>query len=173
MAAVTEKGWRVLRGSRLATACTILILTIFAASLRLQAQSGGDQTQSPPAASSGQSQDIPDAPSTVQPPEPKLPNQRPDNSTSAPPAYPGESGAQPDQKTAAPPMPPVETLPAGSKPRNQVNPKEDLYTITVAAHVVQIPVMVKDSDGRPVDGLLPKDFTVLENGKKQTLTFFS
>ena len=70
-------------------------------------------------------------------------------------------------------MPPVEPLPAGSRPRNQVNPKEDLYTITVAAHVVQIPVMVKDSDGRPVDGLLPKDFTVLENGKKQPLTFFS
>lgn len=171
MAPVTKKGWRVREASGLATVGAILILTIFAATPRSQAQSGGGQTQTPPSA--GQSQDIPDAPSTVQPPEPKLPSQRPDNSTSTPPAYPGESGAHPDQKTTPPPMPPVETLPAGSRPRNQVNPKEDLYTITVAAHVVQIPVMVKDSDGRPVDGLLPKDFTVLENGKKQTLTFFS
>lgn len=173
MASVTGKEWRMRGGSGLAVAYTLLILTIFSAVPRLEAQSGGGQTQTPPAASSGQSQDIPDAPSTVQPPEPKLPSQRPDNTTSAPPAYPGESGGQPNQRTAPPPMPPVETLPAGSRPRNQVNPKEDLYTITVAAHVVQIPVMVKDSDGRPVDGLLPKDFTVLENGKKQTLTFFS
>ncbi len=168
MAPVTG-GWRMCRGSGLGAVCTILILTILAAAPCLPAQSGGGQTQSP--ASSGQTQEIPDAPSTVQPPEPKLPSARPDT-TSAPPAYPGESGAHPDQKQA-PPMPPVETLPAGSRPRNQVNPKEDLYTITVAAHVVQIPVMVKDSDGRPVDGLLPKDFTVLENGKKQTLTYFS
>ena len=170
MAPVMGRGWRMRRRSKLAAVCTILIFTILVAVPRLQAQSGGAQTQPP--ATSAQPQEIPDAPSTVQPPQPKLPNQRPDNSTSNPPAYPGESGAQPKQN-APPPMPPVETLPSGSRPRNQVNPKEDLYTITVAAHVVQIPVMVKDSDGRPVDGLLPKDFTVLENGKKQTLTFFS
>src|SRR4029077_21188002 len=39
--------------------------------------------------------------------------------------------------------------------------------------LVQIPVMVKDSNGRRVDGLIPKDFTVLEYGKKQTLTYFT
>ena len=72
-------------------------------------------------------------------------------------------------------MPPVETLPAGSMPRNQLgsNPKEGLYTIPVSVNFVQIPVMVKDSNGRRVDGLLPKDFTVLENGKKQTLSYFT
>ena len=70
-------------------------------------------------------------------------------------------------------MPPVQTIPAGSRPRNQINPNEDLYTIRVPTTLVQIPVMVKDSDGRRVDGLLPKDFTVLENGKKQTLSYFS
>ena len=43
----------------------------------------------------------------------------------------------------------------------------------VQVNFVQIPVMVKDSDGRRVDGLLPKDFTVMENGKKQTLTYFT
>jgi len=70
-------------------------------------------------------------------------------------------------------MPPIETIPAGSRPRNQINPKQDLYTIPVSVNVVQIPVLVKNSDGRRVDGLLPKDFVVKENGKVQTLTYFS
>ena len=68
-------------------------------------------------------------------------------------------------------MPPIETLPPGTAPRNMLD--KDLYTITLPVNQVQIPVMVKDSDGRRVDGLLPKDFTVLENGKKQTLNFFT
>jgi VWFA-related protein len=70
-------------------------------------------------------------------------------------------------------MPPVETIPAGSRPRNQINPKEDLYTISVSASFVMLPVMVKDPNGRRVDGLLPKDFVVKENGKPQTLTYFT
>jgi len=70
-------------------------------------------------------------------------------------------------------MPPVETVPAGSFPRNQLNPSEGIYRIPVSVNFVLLPVMVKDSAGRRVDGLLPKDFTVLENGKKQTLTYFT
>src|ERR1700680_215963 len=136
----------------------------------LHAQSG--QSQSPPAATTQPAQDIPDAPSTVQPPAPKPADAPPEGSTSSPPpAYPGEAGQQPDQeKPSPPPMPPIETIPAGSRPRNQINPREDLYTIPVSVNVVQIPVLVKYSDGRPVDGLVPKDFVVKENGKVQTLT---
>ncbi len=78
-------------------------------------------------------------------------------------------------------MPPVETAPAGSVPdtsskpgpRNQINPAEDLYKLHVTTNFVQIPVLVKDKDGRRVDGLLPKDFTVLENGKPQKLSYFT
>jgi VWFA-related protein len=44
---------------------------------------------------------------------------------------------------------------------------------TVSVNFVQIPVMVKDRDGRRVDGLLPKDFVVEENNKPQKLTFFT
>lgn len=36
-----------------------------------------------------------------------------------------------------------------------------------------VPVTVKDDSERLVGGLLAKDFTVLENGKKQTLNFFT
>jgi VWFA-related protein len=71
-------------------------------------------------------------------------------------------------------MPPVQTVTPGSGPRNQINPKEDLgYTIKVSTNFVQVPVMVKDSDGRRVEGLGPGDFTVNENGREQKLSFFT
>ena len=70
-------------------------------------------------------------------------------------------------------MPPIETVPVGSTPRNQISSTEQLDTLVVRVNFVQVPVMVKDANGRRVDGLLPKDFTVLENGKKQALTFFT
>ena len=171
-------GWKVL-------AAAVFSLAAISA---LQAQSGASQTQSQPPASSQPAQDIPDAPSTVQPPTPKLPNEQPpETAKPAKPANnngpipfpednaqrPGQTQNQDQDKQAPPPMPPVQTVPAGSRPRNQINPKQDLYTISVSANVVQIPVMVKYSDGRPVEGLLPKDFVVLENGKKQTLSYFT
>jgi VWFA-related protein len=71
-------------------------------------------------------------------------------------------------------MPPVETVPPGSIPQPSNNSgKEQLYKLVVTSNFVQVPVMVKDADGRRVDGLLPKDFTVLENGKKQEMKFFT
>jgi VWFA-related protein len=150
----------------------LVFLLFFGVSIsELRAQSGGNQGQSPPPAQS--QQDIPDAPSAVQPPAPKpaLPTPPPDMSR---PPQPDQSTSQPNHATQPPPpMPPVQTVTPATAPRNQINPKEDLYKISVSANFVQIPVMVKDSDGRRVDGLGPKDFTVLENGKKQTLTFFS
>ena len=140
----------------------------------LHAQSGGTPTQSQPPAKSQPAQDIPDAPSAVQPPLPK-PAFPPDSADRlAAGAAPSDSAQPPDDgKPAPPPMPPVETLAPGTSPRNQINPKDDLYKISVSTSFVQIPVMVKDSDGRRVDGLLPKDFTVIENGKPQTLTYFT
>ena len=146
------------------------------------AQSG---SQSQPSANQA-AQDIPDAPSTVQPPSPKIPAATPDNpggGNAEEPRKPEKTSSQSQEsKPAPPPMPPVETIPAGTPPppatqgrgpRNQISPTEDLYKISVSANFVQIPVMVKDSQGRPVDGLLAKDFTVLENGKPQKLTFFT
>src|SRR5271166_6450726 len=143
--------------------------------------------QSNPGQSGSQSNDIPDAPSTVQPPPPtKLPTPPPltqpapdASQTGAARTVPGNSSSQqPGQdsqipQTAAPAMPPVQTVAPGSVPANQVNPQEQLYKLRVNVNFVQVPVMVKDTEGRLVDGLLYKDFTVLENGKKQTLTFFT
>ena len=146
-----------------------------------EAQSGDTQNPANPQSS----QDIPDTPSAVQPPTPKpapepetvpRPSKAPDAGTS--------NSAQPSdlEKPAPPPMPPVETVQPGSMPtassqgsgpRNQINPTEDLYKIYTPVNFVLIPVMVKDKQERRVDGLLPQDFTVLENGKPQKLSYFT
>ena len=155
----------------------------------LQAQSTQNQTQGQQPANSHPEQDIPDAPSTVQPPAPKLPPtpepEKPDSSSSSKdtPQQPAQHPpAGEGQQPAAPPMPPVQTLPEGTplppqipggQPRNQINPAEDLYKFTVTTNFVQVPVMVKNSQGQRVDGLLPKDFVVKENGEVQKLTYFT
>jgi len=183
MAAVNgNAAWRNTSGMLMALAMVVAL-----AIPALQAQSSGGQTQSQPPANSQPAQDIPDAPSTVQPPpKSSLPATVPPapGKANEPIPFPGDAPQQSDQqpadqqpatqdKPASPPMAPSDAPQATKGPRNQINPKEDLYTISVPVNFVQLPVMVKDSNGRPVDGLLARDFTVLENGKKQTLTYFT
>jgi VWFA-related protein len=68
-------------------------------------------------------------------------------------------------------MPPVRTVPPGSSAKQ--SGQEQLYTLVVHTNFVQLPVTVKDHNGRMVEGLLPSDFTVMENGTKQKLSFFT
>jgi VWFA-related protein len=160
---------------------TALAMSVALAVPALQAQSSAGQNQSQPPANTQPSQDIPDAPSTVQPPpKPVLPTVPAGPARANEPIpFPGDEsktsdqGAQGQDKTSPPPMPPVQTVPAGSIPRNQLSPQDDLYKLVVKVNFVQIPVMVKDSGGRRVDGLLARDFTIRENGKPQNLTYFS
>jgi VWFA-related protein len=70
-------------------------------------------------------------------------------------------------------MPEVKTVPAGSVPKDAETGQDVNYTIKIYPNLVQVPVTVKDGDGHMVNGLQPKDFTVLENGQKQTLKFFT
>lgn len=146
----------------------------------MQGQSSAGQNPASQPSNTQPAPDIPDAPSTVQPPPAKVapPPDLPQNES-------GQSSSQtPAQQNPPPPkMPPVETVPAGTTvetgpqqptgPRNQLNPNEGLYTIQTRVNFVLLPVLVKDKDGRRVDGLLSRDFVVLENGKKQTLRFFT
>ena len=170
MKPVKGKGsWRSGAGK----AALVLALVFGIAMPALRAQSGNSQTQSPPAKKDA---DLPDAPSVVQPPPPPpaLPvYQQPEPGQDTKPAQTRDQQPADQEKPAPPPMPPIETVPAGTFPRNQINPKDDLYKISVTTNLVLLPVLVKDPSGRRVDGLLPKDFTVLENGKPQKLTFFS
>jgi len=71
-------------------------------------------------------------------------------------------------------MPPVTTAPPGSIPadQGQYNSPDDIPLFVSRVNYVVVPVTVKDSSGHLVDGLRPKDFTVLEDGKKQELKLF-
>jgi len=142
----------------------------------------GQQPQQP-------AQDIPDAPSSVQPPaanpEPAQParpvEKKPETVernpwTNLPVDKTGPPASEPlpgEETSTPPPMPPVKTVPPGTSVKQTPNPQEQLYTLVVHTNFVQVPVTVKDHDGRMVDGLLPQDFIVKENGVKQKLTFFS
>jgi VWFA-related protein len=138
-------------------------------------------------------EEIPDAPSASRPiPPPAPPSPRPgaDEENTPPAPAPDDSGAgvttgskelprtAPNGAPSAndtpppPPMPPVRTVPAGSVPKDSET-GIDLYTIRVITNLVLLPVTVTDNAGRLVGGLLPKDFSVLESGQKQTLKFFT
>src|ERR1700675_1977304 len=147
-------------------------------------------------------EDIPDAPSAprpIPPPEPPSPRQEAEDETQPNAAPADNSGAgvttgskemprsapdsateragekagdKTEHKPAPPPMPPVRTVTAGSVPKDSET-GEDLYKITVTTNLVLVPVTITDNQGRLVGGLLPKDFSVLESGQKQTLKFFT
>src|SRR5438270_10457926 len=167
-------------GKRVMWRLPVLVMAMALAIPASQAQSSAGQNPASQPSNTQPAPDIPDAPSTVQPPPAKIapPPDLPQNET-------GQSSRQTpaQQKSAPPPMPPVETVPPGTNvesgaqqptgPRNQLNPNEGLYTIRTPVNFVLLPVMVKDKDGRRVDGLLPSDFVVLENGKQQKLSYFS
>jgi VWFA-related protein len=130
-----------------------------------------NQDQAPP----GQ-QDIPDAPSATKPAPPPFPANSPPRPDSQPPAGKPTTTLPPNQpapRDGVPAIPPIETIPPGSAPRDDMNTREDLYTFRVTTNFVLVPVTVKDSDGHLVDGLLPKDFSVFEDGRKQDLKFFT
>jgi VWFA-related protein len=146
---------------------------------------GVAQTQpSPPQ----QSQDIPDAP-TPQPGAGKAPAPSP-IPDAAPPAsgipaneLPPREGVSPDVRNAANkaqdedsiPAPPlnIKTVPQGGATPAQNEAQEKLFTISTNVNQVMIPVRVTTGSGHLVDGLLSKDVSVYEDGKKQTLNFFT
>jgi len=134
---------------------------------------------------------IPDAPSAtrpIPPPEPASPRPGADQAENEP-SQAGESSSkgnaeepprsdsnlpsQDSNQTQPPPMPPIKTVPAGSVPKDKDTGQDFNYTIRVFPNLVQVPVTVKDADGRMVNGLLPKDFSVFENGQRQQLKFFT
>lgn len=162
----------------------------------LHAQNAGTTSSGSPSAptASQQDQNIPDAPSTVQPAKP-LPTPPP--STPAPPENAPAEQAQPHQPEAptqeptqepsvnentnpAPQgtnqKPPINirTVPEGGATSEQGGQEGEVYKLPpVIVNQVLIPVTVTDENGSLVSGLTAKDFTVLENGQKQKLNFFT
>jgi VWFA-related protein len=160
---------------------SILLGMVFAGSAALlAAQTGGSQSQpqsNPSQADQSQSQDqgIPDAPSTVQPPPPQTQLPQPNNPSHSVENPPENSSSSSSGATQPPPkMPPVQTVPPGTFPRNQLDTTQGVYRLpTVSVGEVLIPVTVKYGDGRLVEGLEPTDFTVLDNSRAVKLTYFT
>jgi len=119
-------------------------------------------------------QSIPDAPSATRPfPSAPLPsNPAPPRPNQAPPT---EANPLPEPTYAPGVAPPfkVTTVPQDGTTAERSPGNDELYRIVANVNQVLVPVRVKDDSGRLVNGLLPKDFTVYEDGKKQTLNFFT
>jgi VWFA-related protein len=131
--------------------------------------------------STQQNQSIPDAPSTVQPPAalPQPPPTPQSEQQSVPAPQPPAANEPPPRESSdevpAGPRPPlnVKTVPQGGATAAPSDTQDELFKIVTNVNQVMIPVTVKDESGHLIGGLLSKDFTVRENGKKQTLNFFT
>jgi VWFA-related protein len=122
-------------------------------------------------------QSIPDAPSATRP----FP--RPQVSPTSPPASPDKNApeSQPTDSTdaegnqqAPPPPPNITTVPQGGATKEEnTNSRDELFKLVVNVNFVQVPVTVKDDQGHLVAGLLPRDFSILEDGQQQRITYFT
>ena len=164
----------------------------------LRAQSAGtpaSESSASAPAKAQQDQDIPDAPSTVQPakplPAPPPSTQAPPENAPAeqPPTTPQQQAPAQEAPAQEPPLnenvgtapqgtnqkPPVNvrTVPQGGATKENASEQDEIPTIIVQTNQVVIPVTVTDEAGHLVPGLTATDFTVLENGKKQKLNLFT
>jgi VWFA-related protein len=168
------------------------------------AAAAGQSGQPSQSQSASQKQDVPDAPSTVQPPPPAFPsappvetprppasNTRPNNESApanqAPPSSSsGSTAASPSaapkatsnseteqEPPGAPPPLKITTVPQGGATGGQTGTQEQVYKLSVNVNQVFVPVRVTDDSGHLIAGLLPTDFSVYEDGKKQTMNFFT
>lgn len=129
-----------------------------------------------------QQQTLPDAPApqnNAPLPSPKVPpsTSSDDQGSSTSSGNPGQPGnTRPDEKPNPQPPPPgsqeIKTVPPGSVPAEESG-RDALFSLTKNVSFVSVPVTVKDHEGKMVEGLLAKDFTILENGAAQKLTFFT
>src|SRR5271157_5358060 len=139
------------------------------------------------AASAPAQQPLPDAPTPQNnAPSPSLPSQgapgEPDSSSSSGnPEQPANTrGTPPSQapgQTNQQPPPPgsqeIKTVPPGSVPNTPESGRDQLFILEKTVSFVTVPVTVKDDEGKLVDGLLQKDFTILEDGVQQRIALFT
>ena len=122
--------------------------------------------------------DIPDAPSTSQPPLPVAPELKPpppgmnpsNPPDQAPSASSSDSNSTPSRST-----PPASTnaVPPGGAATSPPASQDQLFQLRVNVNQVVVPVRVTDESGHLVSGLLSSDFSVYEDGKRQNLNFFT
>jgi VWFA-related protein len=138
-----------------------------------------------------QKQEIPDAPSASRPPQPfpstppvqpqgTPPSEAPaaeqvPSGNEAPPSSANPASPTTEDRTSEPPHPlDVKTVPeGGATPDAGSASQDELFKITRNVNQVIVPVRVTDDSGRLVNGLLPKDFSIYEDGKKRAMNFFT
>ncbi len=150
------------------TVCLVMLLSC------LMSGGAGAQQQEQP------KQDIPDAPSASRPPQP-FPSTPPTAEPDAPPSNeqppsetnPGKPPSRDSEPQPAPDAKPLATTTVPPRSQTRSGAEDELYKIVSNVNQVVVPVLVKDDSGRLINGLLPKDFSVYEDGVKQKLNFFS
>src|SRR5271167_3186477 len=129
-------------------------------------------------------QPLPDAPTPQNnAPEPGLnlppqtaPSEPGSSSSSGNPEQPANTRNTPPPQNPQTPPPgsqEIKTLPPGSAPNAPESGRDQMFKLVKNVSFVSVPVTVKDDEGKLVDGLLQKDFTILEDGVQQRLTLFT
>jgi VWFA-related protein len=129
-------------------------------------------------------QQLPDAPTPQKnAPPPELPQAEPSepgsSSSSGNPEQPTNTRSpQPESGPSNPQPPPpgsreIKTVPAGSVPTAPESGRDQLFSLEKTVSFVTVPVTVKDDEGKLVDGLLQKDFTIFEDGVQQKIALFT
>src|SRR5271165_3233338 len=93
----------------------------------------------------------------------------PANTRNTPQPAPGQSNPQPPP----PGSQEIKTVPTGSVPNTPESGRDQLFSLEKTVSFVTVPVTVKDDEGKLVDGLLQKDFTILEDGVQQRIALFT
>jgi Ca-activated chloride channel family protein len=88
---------------------------------------------------------------------------------------PGQEPSGPTAPAGEATVVPKKTLPATPPPEKQpdkINPNE-IYTLRTTTNLVNVDVLVTDSNGNPIPSLSKKNFRILDDGVPQTITNFS
>jgi VWFA-related protein len=165
--AASAAGHRLLPGARIAGLAILLLLM---ATLPASAQGSLPDAPLP-------QNNVPDVPPAAPPaPHPPSADAASPNPDPAPAQARRPSGLNPDNdapEQPAPPRPAITTLAPGQKPSGEPSPQEQLFTLYKTSNFVQVPVTVKDDAGNLFNGLLSRNFSVLENGAQQNIVFFT
>ncbi len=81
----------------------------------------------------------------------------------------------PDKPQSAPTTQSQTPAPAQkpTEPANEVGTNDTSITFQSKVNLVLVPVVVRDKNGKPVDGLTKEDFNLFDKGKAQTISRFS
>jgi VWFA-related protein len=112
-------------------------------------------------------QKVPDAPSATRP----APSNFPAGTKPAPAPQPARPATEETATPASAPPPITPGLPRSGKGPDDDGREE--FRIVTNVNFVTVPVTVKDSDGRLIDGLVRRDFSIYEDGQPQTIRLFT